>query len=210
MDSGATKHMTHHRATFDTYGVITPRNMHLGDDSVVEAVGAGLIVIKVPMRGCLKKITIKDALRVPKLQGKLLSISKLVANGVKVQFIVDGCVLRAPNRDFLAIAPCEGNLYQVTFTKLHEADATNVVQSSTKTRDVVFVVDGIIIGDGLELVPSGHSETPSLALVDESSKSPPSDDYDGSMKTKERSNVEERGVPPSSIPSAKDGDFGCL
>ena len=68
----------------------------------------------------------------PKLQANLLSVSKLVTSGMKVQFKADGCVLTAPNGDVLALAPREGNLYQVAFTKVYEADAANVAQSSTK------------------------------------------------------------------------------
>ena len=55
MDSGATKHMTPHRAAFDTYEVIPPRNVHLGDDSVVNAIGVGSIVVDVIVRGHSKK-----------------------------------------------------------------------------------------------------------------------------------------------------------
>jgi hypothetical protein len=42
MDLGATKHMTPHRAAFDMYEVIPTRNVHMGDDSIVEAIGMGI------------------------------------------------------------------------------------------------------------------------------------------------------------------------
>lgn len=132
MDSGATKHMTPNRAVFDTYEAIAPRNVHLGDDSVVEAVGVGSIVVEVLVGGRSKRIRIKNSLHVPKLQANLLSVSKLVSSGMKVQFNMDGCTLRAPNGEVLAVAPLEGNLYEVTFTKVHEADAAHLVQSSMK------------------------------------------------------------------------------
>ena len=38
MDSGATKHMTPYKAAFDTYEVTSPRKVHIGDDSIVEAI----------------------------------------------------------------------------------------------------------------------------------------------------------------------------
>ena len=132
LDSGATKHMTPHRMAFHTYEVISPRNVHLGDDSVVNAIGIGSILVEVLVRGREKMMTIKDVLHVPKLQANLLSVSKLVSSGLKVQFNVHGCTLRAPNDNVLAVAPREDNLYQVTFTKVHEADAANIAQSSTK------------------------------------------------------------------------------
>ena len=64
MDSGATKHMTPHRVAFHTYEVISPRNVHLGDDSIVDAIGVGSIIVEVLVRGHLKKVTMKDVLYV--------------------------------------------------------------------------------------------------------------------------------------------------
>ncbi len=51
MDSGATKHMTPHRAAFDMYEVIPTRNVHMGDDSTVEAIGMGSILVEVMVKG---------------------------------------------------------------------------------------------------------------------------------------------------------------
>ena len=45
MDSDATKHMTLHRIVFDTYEVIFPRNVRLGDGRVAQAIGMGSIVV---------------------------------------------------------------------------------------------------------------------------------------------------------------------
>ena len=50
MDSGATKHMTPHKEAFHSNEVISPRNVHLDDDSVVDAVGVGSIVVEVVVR----------------------------------------------------------------------------------------------------------------------------------------------------------------
>jgi hypothetical protein len=55
MDSGATKHMTPHRAAFDTYEVIPTRNVHMGDDSIVEAIGMGSILVQVMVKGRTQK-----------------------------------------------------------------------------------------------------------------------------------------------------------
>lgn len=35
MDLGASKHMTSRTTTFEMYEVITPRNVHLGDNNVL-------------------------------------------------------------------------------------------------------------------------------------------------------------------------------
>lgn len=74
MDSEATIHITSHRTAFDTYEVIASHNVHLGDDSVVEALGIESIVMEVIVRGKINQFkNKKDALYVPKLQANLLS-----------------------------------------------------------------------------------------------------------------------------------------
>ena len=84
MDLGATKHIILHRAAFDTYEVISPCNVCLGADSVAKAIGVGSIVVGVETRGKTTRICITDVLHVLKLQTNLLSMSKLLSNGLKV------------------------------------------------------------------------------------------------------------------------------
>jgi hypothetical protein len=85
-----------------------------------------------------------------------------------------------------------------------------------KSRDVVFVEDSTSVGHGLEMSPSGSSETPSLVLVDESSKPPSSDDnVEGDSKRDDSTSSGEGEVkrdeqdgaidaPPSPQPSSND------
>ena len=72
MNLGATKYMTSHKATFDTYKILPSRNVCLGDDNMAEAIGMGCIVVSIEMRG------ITDVFHVPKLQANLLLVSKLL------------------------------------------------------------------------------------------------------------------------------------
>ena len=46
MNLDATKHITSYKAAFNTYEIITPRNMHLDDNSIVQAIGMGSIVVE--------------------------------------------------------------------------------------------------------------------------------------------------------------------
>jgi hypothetical protein len=131
MDSGATKHMTPHRAAFDMYEVIPTRNMHMGDDTIVEAIGMGFILVEVMVKGRTKRIKIKDVLHVPKLHANLLSVSKISSSGCKVQFNMNECIVRAFDGEVIAIALREGNLYQMTFTKVCEMHVANLAQTST-------------------------------------------------------------------------------
>jgi hypothetical protein len=63
------------------------------------------------------------------LQANLLSVSKLVSNDFKVQSKLNECFVKGHNGKAIAIAPREGNLYGMNFTKLHGVDVTNWVQS---------------------------------------------------------------------------------
>lgn len=68
--------MTLHRATFDTYKVISPQNVRLDNNSLAKAIEMGFIVVDVETRGKMTKICITGVLHVPKLQVNLLSVSK--------------------------------------------------------------------------------------------------------------------------------------
>lgn len=59
---------------------IIAKKVFMGDDSVVEAVKVGSIVMQVDLKGVQKPLTIKNVLYVLKLQANLLSIRKMVAN----------------------------------------------------------------------------------------------------------------------------------
>ena len=86
MDSGATKQMTLHRTTFNTYEVVFQRNMHLGDDGVAKAIDILSIVIEVEKRGIKNRVCSTYVLHVPKLQVNLFLVSKLLSNKLNVSF----------------------------------------------------------------------------------------------------------------------------
>lgn len=78
--------MIFYMMTFDTYEVIAPRNVYLGVDSVVEAIGMDSIVVKVMVEGIIEiNCTTRMFFHVPKLQTNLFSLSKFSLNGLKVQ-----------------------------------------------------------------------------------------------------------------------------
>jgi hypothetical protein len=72
------------------------------------------------------RIRIKDVLHVPKLHANLLSVSKILSSGCKVQFNMNECIVRAFDGEVIMIVLREGNLYQVTFTKVCEMHVANV------------------------------------------------------------------------------------
>lgn len=87
VDYGLGNNITHdfYKVTYHTYKVIAPLNVYLGDDSIVEEVGMGFIIVKVLMK-VIKMIYIRNVLYVSKLQAILLLLSKLLSNGLKMKF----------------------------------------------------------------------------------------------------------------------------
>lgn len=94
MDLEATKCITSHKAAFSTYEVIATCNVHLDDESVVEAIGIASIVVKAFVRDKINRIHIKDKFHMPKLLANLLSVIKLVSNGFKIQFNLNECFIK--------------------------------------------------------------------------------------------------------------------
>ena len=78
-----------------------------------------------------------------------------------------------------------------------------------RSRDVVFDEDSTSVGHGLEMSPSGSSETPSLVLVDKSSKPtlPSASDVNES-KNEELVDAEEGESPSSSSTPSEGEDHG--
>ena len=73
-----------HRVAFNTYEINTPRNLYLDDNSVIQAIGMRSIVTETILKGKINQIRIKDVFHVSKLHVNLLSVSKLMSNGLKV------------------------------------------------------------------------------------------------------------------------------
>ena len=131
MDLSVSKHMTSHKTTFDTYEVITPRDVHLGDNSAIQDIGMGSIVVEAIIEGKISQIHIKYVFHVPELHANLLSVTKLVSNRLTVQFNLKKYIVKSCNGEAIAIAPYERNLYKIHFVKVHKVEAANLVQSPT-------------------------------------------------------------------------------
>ena len=77
MDSCASKHSTLHKVVFDTYEVITPCNVHLDDNSVVQTIGMEFLVVEAILEDKINQICIKNVLHVSKLYANFLSVRNL-------------------------------------------------------------------------------------------------------------------------------------
>jgi hypothetical protein len=85
------QHMTFEQEWFTTYERISPRKVFMGDDTVLEAVGKGSIKATMQVGSKLSHATMTQVLHVPKMKNSLISVSKLILEGFKVEFDKDGC-----------------------------------------------------------------------------------------------------------------------
>ncbi len=70
----------------------------MGDDTNLEAIGKGNIKATMQVGGELSHITITQVLHVPKMKNNLISVSKLISEGFKVEFDKDGCKVNDARR----------------------------------------------------------------------------------------------------------------
>jgi hypothetical protein len=91
VDSEAMQHMTFQQEWFTMYEHISPRRVFMHNDTVLEAIGKGNIKATMQVGGKLTHTTITQVLHVPKMKNSLISVSKLISKGFKVEFDKDGC-----------------------------------------------------------------------------------------------------------------------
>ena len=104
----------------------------MDDDSVLQAIGRGSILVDTKVGGCTKRIRFKDVLYVPKLQSNLLSVSKIVDKGLNVQIGALGCSIKALNGETQAIASRDGKLFQLRCKMVHRGDQAHVATSTNE------------------------------------------------------------------------------
>jgi len=110
VDSGATQHMTFQQKWFTMYEWISPRRVFMGDDIVLDAIGKGNIKATMQTGDKMSHTTIAQVLHVPKMKNNLISVSKLIFEGFKVEFDKDGCKVNDA-QGVVAKAQRDKNLY---------------------------------------------------------------------------------------------------
>jgi hypothetical protein len=76
----------------------------MGDDTILEAIGKGNIKATMQVGGKMLLTTITQVLHVPKMKNSLISVSKLISKGLKVEFDKDGCKVNNVNGTVVAQA----------------------------------------------------------------------------------------------------------
>uniref|UniRef100_H3GUW4 Integrase catalytic domain-containing protein n=1 Tax=Phytophthora ramorum TaxID=164328 RepID=H3GUW4_PHYRM len=91
VDSGATQHMTSSNKYMRNYKKMAPVDVHLADDGVVQAVGAGDIVMSMKTPRGMKKGVLTNVWHIPKLSRNLFSVGRFTKDVGPVTFESDGC-----------------------------------------------------------------------------------------------------------------------
>lgn len=146
--------MTVYKVAFDTYEIITPHNVRLDDNNIVQTIWMRSIVVKSILESKINQIHIKNVLYVPKLHANLLSVNKLMSNGLNVQFNLNEWIVKSYNDEVIAIIPRKCNLYEINFVKVHEAETTNLMQFQQEMTLSNFGTTALAIWTCMVFIPS--------------------------------------------------------
>ena len=131
VDSGATCHICKDKSLFEDFKSLQKtQEVTLGDRSVLEAHGIGVVTLKLKLPGGRTLIgRLNDVLYVPKLAYNLLSVSKMTEMGKRIHFNdIEGRVI-SDDGELVAIALKTGNLYYLNCERIdgNVVNATNTV-----------------------------------------------------------------------------------
>ena len=135
VDSGATCHICSTKEHFKIYHPLhKPFQVTLGDGHQVEAIGSGIVTLKLNVPGRESQIgSLEDVLYVPKLTYNLISVSKVTKAGNHVSFNeLQGCI-RDSRGELIAVASKMGNLYYLNSEPLNNCQVNAVSDSSRES-----------------------------------------------------------------------------
>lgn len=140
IDSAASDHYCNNRDMFTDFKSIPAKNITLGDNRVIPAVGCGNILVKIRVDSnpsndvCVK---IADALYVPGMVVNLVSVSKLVKNGLTVSFANNECVVSHNSGKILCrVTPSSGNLYRFSVQPIKPVTNTAYIVDSNSKQEI--------------------------------------------------------------------------
>ena len=91
VDSGATQHMTSTKKFMKNYKEISPVDVHLADDGVVQAIETGDIIMSMKTPRGIKKGMLIGVWHIPKLSRNLFSVGRFTKDVGAVTFESEGC-----------------------------------------------------------------------------------------------------------------------
>ncbi|PSR75503.1 hypothetical protein PHLCEN_2v9099 [Hermanssonia centrifuga] len=114
-NSGATAHISPYRWMFDSFEEHT-ETIYIADNSTIQVVGHGTMVICVPYKNGWRKIHLLNVLYSPSFRCTLVSISRFVSKGFNILIDAEGLHLHALDNTYLASIPCRNGLYRIDHT----------------------------------------------------------------------------------------------
>ena len=133
IDSGCTQHLSPCRKWFidDSYKLLeTPIPIHLGDSSVIKAIGVGSLQYLMETPTGIVPGIIPDALHIPEMAASLLSIAWFTDRKHTLQFSDHNCFIFAPTGRCVATASKASGLYQLVAWPSLNKEYANLARSS--------------------------------------------------------------------------------
>ncbi|POM77764.1 Integrase catalytic core protein [Phytophthora palmivora] len=134
VDSGATQHMTYSKEYMKNYKKMTPVDVHLADDGVVQAVGCGDIVMSMKSPRGIKKGVLTKVWHIPKLSRNLFSVGRFTKDVGPVTFERDGCFAETKKIKWQLGAREGKGLFKLCMTPIMP-DEANVSSSKDRKGD---------------------------------------------------------------------------
>ncbi|GMF60305.1 unnamed protein product [Phytophthora fragariaefolia] len=134
VDSGATQHMTYSKVYIKNYKKMTPVDVRLADDGVVQAVGSGDIVMSMKTPRGIKKGVLTGVWHIPKLSRNLFSVGRFTKDVGPVTFKRDGCFAETKNVKWQLGAREGKGLFKLCMTPVMP-DEANVASPKERKGD---------------------------------------------------------------------------
>ena len=136
IDSGASDHCFVDKTSFMSLNTLCQPTIGLATskESTFNVLGKGKARIKITVNGITRMVTLDDALYIPGLRSNLISVSKLVEKGTKVNFDDYKATVRSMDNTIVMTAKQSGHLYAVKT----ECDPPTVLTTQTKMQAVPF------------------------------------------------------------------------
>jgi transposase InsO family protein len=131
-DSAASGYYCHDRAMFSSFMSIPPRDVILGDNRVIKAVGCGTIRVESNVDGRMIVGTLTEVLYVPDMSVNLLSVSKMTERGLQVHYAGNQCTVTTTSGKVICRGEkTNGGLYRLAIRPIPPKQSTASALIST-------------------------------------------------------------------------------
>lgn len=112
VDSGATCHISTRREDFITFDGSVCESVSVANGTAVVASGKGSCkLVMYNFKNVKSEVTMEDVLYIPSFHGNLISISRIMRNGFKVEFQNKQCKIKSANGKEIGVADMHNGLF---------------------------------------------------------------------------------------------------